>query len=396
MKVRLQTIVDELNQDVDNAVVDKFYDWAKYKEPTEDRGVSNITDIDGFIDTENAEFQLFLKDFMEIYEDDYQADLINNVLEKYYDHAYDLEGELEESAEIDFYTDDAKKVYTYVQEEMSDETRKEIYKFNCGEFVQDDEMDEFWDWFESLDSDELEDIGYDLHILGEKEYQSDIELDMRKTQKFLDSQDDLEERFLGPSDEVIADSKEKGLYAEGYKDNVKDYIATGLNDDRANDVLNAVIGQLSDGIWENSRGMEKYWQYADIERKGSEIYIVVDRDSWASGYRGKSDEDIKRYFAQKVKQIVKEEGLEWSRDNTDVSNYLDYHSGVTVQDAYRVYDKLLGRKDRIELQEGYKETLEKELERIQEIIANADPGKDISGIEEKRDYLMDKLNQLED
>lgn len=326
MKVRLQTIVDELYQDVDNAVVDKFYDWAKYKEPTEDKGVSNITDIDGFIDTENAEFQLFLRDFMEIYEDDYQADLINNVLAKYYDHAYDLEDE----------------------------------------------------------------------ISNEEDYQSDIELDMKKTQKFLDSQEDLEERFLGPSDEVIDDSKEKGLYAEGYKDNVKDYIATGLNDDRANDVLNAVIGQLSDGIWENSRGMEKYWEYADIERKGSEIYIVVDRDSWASGYRGKSDEDIKRYFAQKVKQIVKEEGLEWSRDNTDVSNYLDYHSGVTVQDAYRVYDKLLGRKDRIELQEGYKETLEKELERIQEIIANADPGKDISGIEEKRDYLMDKLNQLED
>lgn len=394
MKVKLQDIVDALYLDVDSAVVDDFYAKAKYKEPTEEYGVSNITDKLGFIDTNNAEFQLFLRDFMEIYDNDYQLDLIKNVLEPYYDHSYDLEGELEESAEIDFYTDDAKKVYTYVQEEMNDETRKEIYKFNCGEFVQDDEMNEFWDWFESLDSDELEDIGYDLHILGEEEFEADQELDWKKTQEIIDAK--KEEELLGASEEVIADSKAKGLYTEDYKENVKDEISTGLSDDKALDVLNAVIGQLSDGIWENSRGMEKYWAYADIERKGSDIVIKVDRNNWQSAYRGKSDDEIKRYFATKIKQIVKEEGLNWDRNNTEASSYLDYHAGVTVQDAYRVYDKLLGRKDRIELQEGYKETLEKELERIQEIIANADPGKDISGIEEKRDYLMDKLNQLED
>lgn len=280
MKVKLQDIVDELYHEVDNAIVDVFYKAAKHEDDIEDLGITNVTDKDGYVDTEDAGFQLFLRDFLEYCEDDYQYDLIRNVIDQYYDSSYDLADEVEE----------------------------------------------------------------------EPEYQSDMELDMRKTQKFLDSQEDLEERFLGPSDEVIDDSKEKGLYVEAL--NNKDYISTGLIDDRANDVLNSVIGQLSDGIWENSRGMEKYWEYADIERKGSEIYIVVDRDSWASGYRGKSDEDIKRYFAQKVKQIVKEEGLEWSRDNTDVSNYLDYHSGVTVQDAYRVYDKLLGRKDRVALGEG--------------------------------------------
>ena len=114
----------------------------------------------------------------------------------------------------------------------------------------------------------------------------------------------------------------------------------------------SVIGQLSDGIWENSRGMEKYWQYADIIKKGSEIYISVNTENYESGYRGKSEQDIKRYFAQKVKQIVKEEGLEWSRDNTEISAYLDRGSDVTVQDAYRVYDKLLGRIDRIKTEES--------------------------------------------
>lgn len=359
MKVRLDDIINELHQDVDSAIVEDFYNLAQYKEPTEDLGVSNVTDKLGFINTNDAGFQLLLRDFMEKYENDYQYDLIKNVLEMYYDHSYDIQDELEEDVELDFYTDDAKKVYEYIQEEASDETRKELYRFNCGEFVQDDEMAEFWDWFESLDSDEIEDIGYDLHILGDEEdideeepeeYQSDIELDWKKTQDIIDAKKD--ERFLGADEETIADSKAKGLYSEGYKENVKDVIPTGLSDDKAEDVLKGVIGQISDGIWENSRGMERYWAYADIERQGSEIVIKVDRDSWKSGYVGKTDDEVKRYFAIKIKQIVKEEGLNWSRDNTEECGYLNYNAGVTVQDAYRVYDKLLGRKERIQVEEG--------------------------------------------
>ena len=275
MKVKLQDIIDALEWDVDSAVVDDFYKVA-----------NTIADSRGFINTDNAEFQLFLRDFLESHELDYQYDLIKNVLEPYYDHSYDLEDE----------------------------------------------------------------------ISDEEEYQSDIELDMRKTQKFLDSHKDLEERFLGPSDEVIADGKEKGLYSEELEEDYSrpqnTLIDTGLSDRKAEEVLLSVIGQLSDGIWENSRGMEKYWQYADIIKKGSEIYISVNTENYESGYRGKSEQDIKRYFAQKVKQIVKEEGLEWSRDNTEISAYLDRGSDVTVQDAYRVYDKLLGRVDRIKTEES--------------------------------------------
>ena len=275
MKVKLQDIIDALEWDVDSAVVDDFYKVA-----------NTIADSRGFINTDNAEFQLFLRDFLESHELDYQYDLIKNVLEPYYDHSYDLEDE----------------------------------------------------------------------ISDEEEYQSDIELDMRKTQKFLDSHKDLEERFLGPSDEVIADGKEKGLYSEELEEDYNrpqnTLIDTGLSDRKAEEVLLSVIGQLSDGIWENSRGMEKYWQYADIIKKGSEIYISVNTENYESGYRGKSEQDIKRYFAQKVKQIVKEEGLEWSRDNTEISAYLDRGSDVTVQDAYRVYDKLLGRVDRIKTEES--------------------------------------------
>ena len=239
MKVKLQDIIDALEWDVDSAVVDDFYKVA-----------NTIADSRGFINTDNAEFQLFLRDFLESHELDYQYDLIKNVLEPYYDHSYDLE-----------------------------------------------------------------------------------------------------EEFFGVSDEVKQDSINKGLYSEELEEDYNrpqnTLIDTGLSDRKAEEVLLSVIGQLSDGIWENSRGMERYWQYADIIKKGSEIYISVNTENYESGSRGKSEQDIKRYFAQKVKQIVKEEGLEWSRDNTEISAYLDRGSDVTVQDAYRVYDKLLGRVDRI-------------------------------------------------
>ena len=244
MKVKLQDIIDALEWDVDSAVVDDFYKVA-----------NTIADSRGFINTDNAEFQLFLRDFLESHELDYQYDLIKNVLEPYYDHSYDLE-----------------------------------------------------------------------------------------------------EEFFGVSDEVKQDSINKGLYSEELEEDYSrpqnTLIDTGLSDRKAEEVLLSVIGQLSDGIWENSRGMEKYWQYADIIKKGSEIYISVNTENYESGYRGKSEQDIKRYFAQKIKQIVKEEGLEWSRDNTEISYYLARDSEVTVQDAYRVYDKLLGRIDRIKTEES--------------------------------------------
>lgn len=125
-------------------------------------------------------------------------------------------------------------------------------------------------------------------------------------------------------------------------------IKTGLSDEKAQDILDSVIGQMSDGIWENSSRMNRYWKYADIIKEGSEIAIKISYpNSYENGFKGKSENEIKKFFAQKIKQIVKEEELNWDRNNEERSCYLDRHSGVTVKDAYRVYDKLLGRRERI-------------------------------------------------
>ena len=163
---------------------------------------------------------------------------------------------------------------------------------------------------------------------------------------------------------------ECGELTEGYENKKERKIPTGLTDDKSKDVINAVVGQLSDGMWENSPGMERYWKFTSgADDNGNIIvydgYVSVDEYAGMNRYGGKKyntkwiysafskmdDDAVKRYFAAKIKQIVKEEGLEWNRNNTQPCEYLDYHSGVTVRDAYKVYDRLLGRIDRIKDEE---------------------------------------------
>ena len=141
-------------------------------------------------------------------------------------------------------------------------------------------------------------------------------------------------------------------------------IPIGLNDEKSKEIINAVCGQLSDGIWENSPGMDKYWQFmGDLDDNGNlTVYNGYKRSyntmsPWCySAFNDMDDTEVKKYYANKIKQIVKREGLDWDRNNTKQCDYLDYHSGVTVRDAYKVYDRLLGRIDRIVDSEKLKES----------------------------------------
>lgn len=141
MKVKINDILNELHHSVDSFIADDFY-----------KGIKRCVDKSGKIDLDDAEVQLYIRDFMEELDirKDYQAADAKKVLELYYDKAFDDIEELE-------------------------------------------------------DEDELGDHDIDF------EYQSDRELDYRKTQNLLKNK---QEKFLGASDDVIADSKEKGLYSE--------------------------------------------------------------------------------------------------------------------------------------------------------------------------------------
>lgn len=130
-------------------------------------------------------------------------------------------------------------------------------------------------------------------------------------------------------------------------------IKTGLKTQKECDILDGVFGQLSDGMWENSRAAEGYWPYIDADLKNGEVVLTV---SNSYRYDGRptnklldmSDDDVKKWLAKKIKQVIKEEGLDWKRDNSDETEYLDTawrksKLPSSVADCYYVYEVLKGR-----------------------------------------------------
>lgn len=83
-------------------------------------------------------------------------------------------------------------------------------------------------------------------------------------------------------------------------------IFTGLVDSVSKSVLENVIGQLSDGMWENSSAMTHYWPFVEIEmRNGYVCFVITKKDEsycWNRGGYGynyfvspwKMNKDVKK------------------------------------------------------------------------------------------------------
>ena len=154
--------------------------------------------------------------------------------------------------------------------------------------------------------------------------------------------------------------KWKKLVSESEKGEL--IIPTGLKGETAREILDSIIGQMSDGMWENSPAMEHYWRFINVEKIGSELAFVVNRENgeWGAGSRpgnnhftenyfmtklGGKEDAIKQFMAKKLKAIAKEEikdehnPIGWDRNNEMESGYL----AGTISDVYFVYETLLGR-----------------------------------------------------
>ena len=107
-------------------------------------------------------------------------------------------------------------------------------------------------------------------------------------------------------------------------------------------IIRAIQGQLSDGKWENSPAMEKYWRHFEVE--GTTLIIEN-----AGGFYGKSEEWIKNWFAGKIKAVVQDEigysskSMEWKRECVEISQFISYSNDITVSHCYECYDWLKGR-----------------------------------------------------
>jgi hypothetical protein len=107
------------------------------------------------------------------------------------------------------------------------------------------------------------------------------------------------------------------------------------------DILSSVIGQMSDGIWENTRSMEKYWKSLDFHVDEHNNIIIEDNH-----YVCANPVD---FFANKIKQIIKIEiddgnkDLVWARSCCAEPRYISRCSTITVGDCYKLYELLKGR-----------------------------------------------------
>ena len=118
-------------------------------------------------------------------------------------------------------------------------------------------------------------------------------------------------------------------------------------------ILEDLRGQLSDGMWENSPAMLKYWLFMDFEDDGGELTLVTPRSpiNWMNkwyynGFLYNLDEDpqkIREWLANHLKKIVYAEvgAKEWRRDNERELQY--FKDGTTVAAVYATYDILKGR-----------------------------------------------------
>lgn len=137
--------------------------------------------------------------------------------------------------------------------------------------------------------------------------------------------------------------------------------------------VRSIRGQLSDGMWENSPRMDRYWLFMDADsstgiveisdqkgfhdwewhcRRGGQYKTLVWKEN---GFSGKSLEDVCIFLANKLRTIVKgfcnDNNLNmkdaWNRDNSLACAYLHgYEDGklveITIGDAYRAYKELRG------------------------------------------------------
>ena len=126
--------------------------------------------------------------------------------------------------------------------------------------------------------------------------------------------------------------------------NTTKLIHTKLYSKAAYEIISSVFGQLSDGYWENSPRMGKYWRYNHAKRSADGEVVISVENNWNNGFSEMSDDQILSWIADKIKFLAKDETKVWKRNSVDNQlEYLSYYEKVSTADAYLTYEILKGR-----------------------------------------------------
>lgn len=133
-------------------------------------------------------------------------------------------------------------------------------------------------------------------------------------------------------------------------------IKTSLKGDIAEHICGAIIGQMSDGYWENTPNYEKYWRFINVKKlSNGRIAFVVDEIDGKYNYDNKfikngffmmSDTDVISFIAKKIKFILSKElisnGMKLSdKFYNEKTVWLSHgHSTITVKDVMDIITSL--------------------------------------------------------
>ena len=141
-------------------------------------------------------------------------------------------------------------------------------------------------------------------------------------------------------------------------------IKTPLWSTKAKEVLDSVLGQLSDGWGENNPRNDRYWMFARVLREADgRVVIMIDKrtgknDVYGSrnyrwienAFASMNDFQIVEFFARMIKKTAKMELKDrniangWKRDNVDFKTaYLNYNEDISIAEVYCIYEMLLNR-----------------------------------------------------
>ena len=149
----------------------------------------------------------------------------------------------------------------------------------------------------------------------------------------------------------------RGQYFAGTEARI---VPTFLDDKPVNyTILDSIIGQLSDGYWENTPSMEGYWENADIGKGLPTIHVNHQCDCpwnrWKKNpYYTMRDIEIRHFFAGRIKIIVL---AELKQNYIDTIRARFYKCYKLERDMYYTYPKKY-EKDRELAEQAIKAYLE--------------------------------------
>lgn len=124
---------------------------------------------------------------------------------------------------------------------------------------------------------------------------------------------------------------------------------------KALEIMRSVLGQLGDGIWENTNAYTSYWYCANIVDDNGFVAIALNADSYYSychnwyinKYYRMTDADVRKFFRNKLRTIVRHEANDnpmydysFTRDNAMTLGYIGYKETIEVGDVFNVFNIL--------------------------------------------------------